>query len=237
MVHKTSGKMGVSMYRFRPTSTLSGVTVSTDTLATTHEGAYVAILEIASGFSTQGTNGSGAIGATASASDGGGTTSLTVPITAQFNSSTVIAAIGHADTDAQAVSGSYSDLVGSEESHPSPTRNNEVYFDDTLPGGSPGASWTNGALTRGVAVEITQPKPAFKITVARDICPNNTTDAAARCGPTSDRVDAVLAEQGSNFSVTVGDHAYSDNTCTTVAVCQSGDDFYDIFIPYWGRRS
>ena len=148
-----SGSQATFAYRFKPSSTLTNATTTwTADSSVQHEGFQSVMVEIGGAYNTTGTNGSGAIGGVDEKNPGSGT-SLTLGITPASNS-LVIGMVSHAADETSTATGGYSAITGGNQRGTNPNRGSIAIYDDTTPGGSPGASWTTSASCRGIGIEI-----------------------------------------------------------------------------------
>ena len=193
--------VGMAAYRFQPTSDLTAVPLTTGVLSTGHEGIWYAIVEVSSGFATS----SPIVQYKADRTGSGSSYSVTLPST-PAPGSLVVAAFSHTSASSSTPASGWSELDGTDLTHPDPAFGGHVIFDDAAPGGTPGSSWSGSASRRrGLAIEIRGTdgnggSDGVTLATAGDLCGDS------HCLATSNRVAAYDPD----VVVTVGDHAYEN---------------------------
>jgi hypothetical protein len=198
----SAGGLGVSAYRFAPTSNVGSVALATGTLSTVHEGFAFSILDIGGGFSATSPVAQYKAGSSSAATG----YTLTLP-TQPASDSLVVASFAHAAAEGSAPNAGWTELSGSDLNYTSPPRGVHAIFDDSAPSRTPGSSWATSSARRGVAIEIpspgTPPPSGVTLASAGDIC-----GKLAACTRTSDRVIDIAPD----VVVTTGDLAYPSGT-------------------------
>jgi hypothetical protein len=198
----SGGGLGVSAYRFAPTSNVGSVALTTGTLSTQHEGFAFSILDVAGGFSSSSPVAQYKAGSSSAA------TGYTLTLPAQpASDSLVVASFAHAAAEGSTPNAGWTEVAGSDLNYTRPVRGVHAIFDDSAPSRTPGSSWATSSARRGVAIEIPSPSApppsGMTLAAAGDICGNLTA-----CTRTSDRVIGIDPD----VVVTTGDLAYPNGT-------------------------
>lgn len=199
----SKGGLGLTAYRFRPSTSLGEVSLSTGVLSTVHEGLIFSIVDAGTGFDLD------APVAQVKAGSSSKATSYALSLAlAPAPDSVVVASFLHAAAEGSVPDPGWTEVTGSDRSHASPRRGAHVIADATAPSQTPGSSWTTSALRRGIAIELRAPTsapPGVKVAAAGDIC-----GFLNPCLKTSDLVLAIDPD----VVLALGDLVYPTGTLT-----------------------
>ena len=197
----SASSVGMAAYRFQPTSNLSAVALTTNVLSTGHEGIWYAIVDVASGFEAA----APITQYKADRTGSGSSYSVSLPSPPAADS-LALAAFSHTSATSSTPASGWSELDGTDLTHPDPGFGGHVLFDDSSPSRTAGSSWSSSASRRrGLMIEIPSADggggdEGVKMAVAGDICGDS------HCLATSNRVAAYDPD----FVVTTGDLAYEN---------------------------
>lgn len=200
----SKGGLGLTAYRFQPSTNLGAVSLSTGALSTTHEGLVFTVVDVGAGFDPTAPVAQFKVGSSSRST--GYTLSLpSVPA----SDSLVLASFLHAANEGSTPNAGWTEAAGSDASHGSPNRGAHVIYDDASPSRTPGSSWTTSAARRGIAIEIaaegSSPPDGIRVAAAGDIC-----GFLNPCLKTSDRVLAIDPD----VVLALGDLVYPTGTLT-----------------------
>jgi hypothetical protein len=195
----SASTVGMAAYSFLPSSSVSGVALSTASLSTTHEGIWYSIVDISSGFAA-----SAPIAQYKADRSGSGTSfSVSLPSTPKSDS-LVLAAFSHNTSSSSSPSSGLTELDGTDLT--SSAVSGHVIFDGSSASATAGSSWSSSASRRrGLAIEIQSTTDGgggggITIAAAGDICGDT------HCTDTANRI----LDFDPDWVVTIGDLAYDD---------------------------
>jgi hypothetical protein len=160
--------LGLAAFRCSPSTNLGSTATALDGLSVQHEGVKWALVEIDTGADESADNGADAIANYDATSSGTtpGTSYSQVMSPAPAASSLVIAGIAFNDNAASTPDATWSELVdGLTTAHINPSSALTVVYDETTPGTTPGASWTNSVRRRVIGIEVREGTAVVAATV------------------------------------------------------------------------
>lgn len=159
----SDASMGCVVYRYRPATTQTAVAIEAGTggFANAHDGMSYAFIEVASGFDTSGTNGSGAIANSNTATTGEGTvTSLSLTLQSQAGETLTLGGCAAQENFDQTVGSGFTVLANktaNNTGHPNPDQVLMVQYDNVGVGTTVDFSSVNAVRRRLVGVMLKAP--------------------------------------------------------------------------------